>query len=243
MYSAAVRLWPLAFALAGLTVARNASADEPPPETADGSTECHAMQDKNDAELALYEKRQPPTPYVYPDRPDTVVNAPWGQFFKGVWSSRALILSTFIPHLGAQYRGGGPSILISFPWSILVFGPMYSCSRQTGTYVVDGHRVHRIMLEPGMNSGSNGIGFHVRPGYRFIWHPSSWVVGPGLGIGSTVEVVGNREPFRYSIGPEAVAHFGNCCAANYFTFALRYDHYLKGVNRDILGGSLGYTFF
>ena len=232
----------LAF-LSVLAVAGEARAEEETPvEAANGSTDCRALRDKNEQELQLYEKRQPAVPYQYP-RPNTVINAPWGEFFKGVGASGGLILSTILPHVGAQYRGGSPAILLSWPWSVLVIGPMYSCTRKQGTYEVDGHRVHRFMVEPGLNSGSNGTGVHVRGGYRFIWHPTTWPVGPGLGFGSTVELVGNKEPFRYSVSPEAVAHFGNCCASNYFTFAVRYDHYFKGTNRDIVGGSLGYTFF
>jgi hypothetical protein len=104
------------------------------------------------------------------------------------------------------------------------------------------------MLEPGIVASNRGSGFHVRHGYRFIYHASDWVVGVGGGIGSTIEVVGNREPFRYSVGPEFVLHFGNfhfgnCCAPSYFTLAFRYDRFFKGTNLNILGASLGYTFF
>jgi hypothetical protein len=239
----AVRAVALLAFLSIVSIAGEArSEEEPALEAANGANDCRALREKNEQELQLYEKRQPPVPYQYP-RPNTVVNAPWGDFFRGVGASAGLILSTVIPHVGAQYRGGSPAILLSWPWSVLVIGPMYSCTRKQGTYVVDGHRVHRVMVEPGLNSGSNGTGVHVRGGYRFIWHPTGWPVGPGLGFGSTVELVGNKEPFRYSLSPEAVAHFGNCCAANYFTFAVRYDHYFKGTNLDIIGGSLGYTFF
>lgn len=242
-----MRVLPLLAALAVVsTIAteREARAEEDDTtEKADGSTDCRALRDKNEKELELYEKRQPPQPYVYPGRPDTIINAPWGKFFSGVGASGSLILATLAPHIGAQYRGGGPAILLSFPWTIFVIGPMYACSRKQGSYVVEGHRVHRFLIEPGLNSGATGTGFHVRPGYRFIWHPTGWPVGPGLGVGSMIELVGNKEPFRYSIGGEAVGHFGNCCGPNYFTFALRYDHFLKGTNNDIIGGSLGYTFF
>lgn len=238
-----MRFLPLLAVLSIATVAGEARAEEEVPlEAADGSTDCRALRDKNDQELSLYEKRQPPVPYKYPQN-ETVINAPWGDFFKGVSNSSGLLLATILPHVGAQARGGSPSLLISWPWTVFVIGPMYSCTRKPGSYVVDGHRVHRFMVEPGFNSGGTGTGLHVRGGYRFIYHPTTWVVGPGLGFGSTVELVGNKEPFRYSISPEAVAHFGNCCASNYFTLAVRYDHFFKGVNNDIIGGSLGYTFF
>jgi hypothetical protein len=219
-----------------------ALADEVEQDTADGSADCRAFREKNDKELAAYEKTQPAVPYSYP-RESTVLDAPWGNFVKDVGHGGELVLATIIPHVGAQFRGDSPAAIVSWPWSVLILGPDYACSRKKGTYVVHGHRAHRFLVEPAVVSSKFGVGFSVRPGYRFIWHPTSWVVGPGLGIGSTIDIAGNSEPFRYSVGPEAVAHFGNCCSSSYFTFAVRYDHYFKGNNREIIGASLGYTFF
>jgi hypothetical protein len=211
-------------------------------DTADGSDDCRAFRDKNNKELRAWEKAQPPVPYSYP-RESQVLNAPWGQLFKNLGYSGDLVLATLMPHVGAQFRGDAPAAHVAWPWSVLVFGPMYSCTRKQGTFVVHGHRVHRLLVEPAVVSSNRGVGFSVRPGYRFIWHPTGWVVGPGIGIGSTVEIRGNKEPFRYSVGPELVAHFGTCCRPSYFTLAVRYDHFFKGTNRDIIGASLGYTFF
>lgn len=227
------------FVLADVADAR---AQEAPLETADGAKSCREFREKNDHELAAWEKAQPPVPYRYP-RTSTFMNAPWGAFFENLNYSGELFLASILPHFGAQFRGDAPAAYVSFPWSIFVFGPMYSCSRKPGTFVVHGHRGHRGLVEPAIVSSKQGVGFSVRPGYRFIWHPSSWVVGPGLGLGSTVEISGNREPFRASISPEAVLHFGNCCRPSYFTFAMRFDHFFAGRNQNIFGGSLGYTFF
>lgn len=233
----------VALTIALLLVASAAgAAEEVPPETADGAADCRALLEKTELEIKAYEKKQPPVPYVHPRR-TTIINAPWGKLFEGLGDSGGLIPATLLPHLGAQARAGSPAILVSWPWSVLVIGPMYACSRTPGSYEVDGHRIHRFLVEPGFNSGKGGTGFHTRLGYRFVWHRSSWPVGPGFGLGSTLELVGNREPFRYSFSPEAIAHFGNCCASSYFTLAIRYDHYFKGTNQDIIGGSLGYTFF
>lgn len=219
-----------------------ASSGPPDLETADGSTNCRAFRDKNEKELEAFEKRQPPVPYRYP-RESEVLNAPWGNFFEHVGHAGELVLATFIPHVGAQFRGDTPATMVSWPWSVLVIGPYYACSRKPGTLVVHGHRVHRFLVEPAVVASKLGVGFSVRPGYRFIWHPSSWVVGPGLGVGSTIEIAGNKEPFRYSVSPEAVLHFGQCCSSSYFTLAVRFDHYFKGNNTNIIGGSLGYVFF
>jgi hypothetical protein len=230
-------------AAAAFTYSAEVRADDPPLEGADGAAECHALRDKNDTDLKLYEQRQPPTPYKYP-QPDLLMGSPWGAIFHGIGESGlSIVAATLLPHIGAQYRGGSPAIVLSWPWTIFNFGPMYACTRKPGSFLVDGHRVHRIMIEPGIDQGRVGTGFSVRPGYRFIWHPTSWVVGPGVGIGSTVEVAGNQEKFRESLSPEIVGHFGNCCAESYFTLAIRYDHFWKGTNNDIIGGTLGYTFF
>jgi hypothetical protein len=250
---------PRAFAAVVASVAlagapHDARADEPRPGDAhagdepldrqlvDGAAACNAFNEKNEQELSLWEKTQPSVPYAYP-RETTFLNAPWSRFFSNLGRAGELFLATAIPHVGAQFRGDAPAAHVAWPWTILVFGPMYSCSRKFNTFVVHGHRAHRVLLEPAVVSSKLGVGFSVRPGYRFVWHPSTWVVGPGFGLGTTVEVAGNQEPFRYSIGPEVLAHFGNCCSSSYFTFAVRFDHFFAGMNRDIVGGSLGYTFF
>ena len=229
--------------LLALVAPSTAQAEEDPPlETADGYDGCLALRTRNEEERIAFEKKQPPVPYRYPQE-KLFLDAPWNKLFGNLGHSGDLLLSTILPHIGPQYRGDYPAVMVSWPWTLLVFGPMYACSRKPNTFVVHGHRAHRLMLEPAVVAGKQGVGVSVRPGCRFIWHPSSWVVGPGIGIGSTVEIAGNKEPFRASVSPEAVAHFGACCSSSYVTLAVRYDHYVKGVNRDIIGASLGYTFF
>lgn len=220
---------------------RAASAEEPKVETADGVTACRDFDAKNERELAKWQKEQPATPYVYP-REDTVLGAPWGPFLKSIGSTPDLVLATIIPHVGAQYRAENPAVVVAWPWS-LPFGPAYTCSRRQGSFNVSAFRSHRALLEPGVVSSQRGTGVYVRPGYRFIYHPSEWVVGAGGGLGSTVDIAGNREPFRFSISPEAVLQFGHCCDAGYFILSLRYDHYFKGTATEIFGGTLGFTYF
>ena len=200
--------------------------EDPPLETADGFDGCLKLRTRNEEERIAFEKKQPPVPYKYPQE-KLFLNAPWSRFLGNLGHSGDLVLATILPAIGAQYRGGNPAVSVSFPWSLLVFGPMYACSRKPNTFV----------------ASKQGVGFSVRPGYRFVWHPSGWVVGPGLGIGTTAEIAGNKEPFRFSVSPEAVAHFGACCDSSYVTLAVRYDRFFKGTNHDIIGASLGYTFF
>lgn len=221
---------------------RAADAETPPKiDYADGIANCEAFDAKNEQQLAEWSKGQPATPYVYP-RPDNVANAPWGHFTDEAGKIYPLILATLIPHVGAQARGSEPAMVLSWPWSFPIF-PATTCSRTRGTFIVDKFRSHRLMLEPGISTSNRGVGTFVRPGYRFLIHPSDWVVGVGGGFGTTIEIAGNREPFRASISPEAVVQFGRCCSDSYFTFAIRFDHYFAGGVQNIFGGSLGYTFF
>jgi hypothetical protein len=210
-------------------------------DKADGPTACRALDAKNNKERREYEKEQPAEPYKYP-QPRNVLDAPWGEFFAGIGGSYDVLLATLIPHAGAQLRGAAPASVASWPWA-LSFGPPYTCSRREGTYDMRFFRVHRLLVEPGVVAGDRGIGFFTRPGYRFVYHPSDWVLGVGGGFGTTVEIAGNREPFRASLSPEAVLQFGNCCDHAYFTLAIRYDHYFTGRNNDIVGASLGFVYF
>lgn len=231
----------LATLAALLVEAPPARAEEPKVDYADGPTACHEFEAKNERELAEWSKQQPATPYAYP-REDTVLNGPWGQFLKGIGSQPALLLASIIPHAGAQLRKDSPAGVVSWPWSVPL-GPAFTCGRNRGSFTIDKFRGHRILLEPGVVSSSRGLGVFVRHGYRFLYHPSEWVVGIGGGVGSTIEIAGNREPFRPSVSPEAVIQFGHCCEPSYFTLAFRYDHYFGGEVTDIIWGSLGYTFF
>ena len=229
------------FVVSAFAGERSARAEELKIDYADGPTACREFAAKNERELAQWSKDQPAKPYEYP-REDEVLGAPWGPFTKGVASTYDLILATLIPHVGAQYRLDTPAAIVAWPMQI-PFGPAYTCSRKQGSFTVKTHKIHRALLEPGFVASQRGVGGFVRPGYRFIYQPSDWVVGPGAGIGSTLELAGNREPTRFSVSPEVVLRFGHCCDAGYFTLAFRYDRFFSGTARDIFGGTLGFVYF
>lgn len=234
----------LALALAPALVAaeeRTATADDK-LQYADGPTACRALHEKNDRDLAEWKKTQPPTPYEYPHE-TYVLGAPWGGLTSAMAEEPDLLLATLLPHVGSQLRESSPVAIVSWPWSI-PFGPAYTCSRHQGTFTVRDYRFHRLMIEPGLFTTAKGPGFFTRPGYRFLYHPSDWVVGVGAGFGTNIELAGKGEPQqRASLSPEAVIQFGHCCDASYFTFAIRYDHFFAGASADLISGSLGYTFF
>lgn len=227
--------------VASLLLPARARAEEPELDTADGPTACKVLREKNERELVAWQKQQPPTPYVY-QREDHVLNAPWGRFFKGLGATTELLLATIIPHVGAQLRAETPAAVIAWPWSFPI-GPPSTCTRKQGTFIIATHRPHRAVLEPGIVSSNRGVGFYARPGYRYIHHPSDWVVGVGGGVGSAIEIAGQREPFRVGVGPEALLHFGHCCESSYFVFAVRYDRFFTGGVLNLLTATLGYTFF
>jgi len=234
------RVLVLAALLVSVVAAPGSAAAEEKIDYADGPTACRAFHERNERELAEWSKTQPATPYVY-RRDDNVLGAPWGPVTGGLGASYDLVLASLIPHVGAQLRTETPAVVVSWPWQI-PFGPAYTCSRQRGGFTVRDFRYHRFILEPGFVAGNRGSGFFTRVGYRFIYHPSDWVVGAGGGLGSTMEL-SKGEPGRASLGPEAVMQFGHCCDSAYFTFAVRYDRFFAGNQLDVLWGSLGFTFF
>ncbi len=223
------------------TFASSADAEETKLEGADGVPECRSFHAKNERELATWEKEQPKTPYIYP-RERTVLGAPWNRLLGSLGGTAALLAATIVPHVGAQMRGDEPAAFVSWPWS-LPFGPASTCTRLQGSFTVKDHQTHRALVEPGFASSTRGLGVFVRPGYRFLLHPSDWVIGVGGGIGSTIEIAGQREPFRVSVSPEVLFHFGHCCEPGYFVLAFRYDRFLGGDVKNVLGGSLGFTYF
>lgn len=228
--------------------AGSARAEEPPaPDADDGFEACSKFEEKADKELEAWAKEQPKVPYQ-PKREETILGGPWVELTRAIAHSGGLLAATILPSVGAQLRDSKPAPVISFPWTFNV-GPALSCTREKGTFVVKKHVPNRIMLEPAIVpvSGSS-IGMWVRPGYRLLVHPSSWVVGLGGGVGSTIDLFGftsggKQEPFRASVSPEAIVHFGHCCDSGYFTLTVRTDIFFAGQDRFLVGGTVGYTYF
>lgn len=233
----------LASLLALTASARGASAaDEPELESADSIKECNELADRNETELRKWEKEQPAVPYEH-RREKLVLGAPWGRFFEGIGDGSKVVLATVLPHMGMQLREPGPQIMLAWPWSVVPFGPRVGCTRERGKFEVRHFRNHRLMVEPAVLLGDRRPDFFVRPGYRFVFHPTDWVAGVGGGIGTTADVVMKGEPMRMSVSPEVVVQFGHCCEPGFVTVAVRYDHYFAGNFRDTFSVSAGYTFF
>jgi len=227
--------------------ATRAHASEPPPETANGVGACRAFEEKNEKELAAFEAAQPPHRY-HVDRPSTILRAPWGGLFSWIGSNPDLVAATLVPALGTQVRNnalGNRTIAFTaaWPWTFPI-GPVNACSRKVGTFVVNTLKPHRLMLEPGIITTSGQFGGYLRGGYRFLYHPTDWVVGPGLGFGATAETGKGVGSLRPMLSPEAVLHFGHCCEPSYFALTVRAD--IPPSDPDKRGSvftvTLGYTF-
>ena len=207
-------------------------------DTIEGITECEAFDRKNAHDMEIWEKTQPPVPYRYPAR-KTFLDAPWTPITRVDADSGMLLLATFAPHLNAMVRNATPAIGFSWPWELPI-GPAFWCTRKKGSYDLFKYRPVRFVLEPGLYA-EKPVTFFVRPGARFMWHPTSWYFGAGLGAGSTLEIVG-AEPFRASLSPEAIVTFGRCCNPGYFTIALRHDFYFAGKTQTTTA-TLGFNYF
>ncbi|MGH7285312.1 MAG: hypothetical protein ACRELY_27635 [Polyangiaceae bacterium] len=207
-------------------------------DTIEGIHECEAFELKNAHDMQIWEKTQPATPYKYPER-KTFLDAPWTPITKLDGDSGMLLIATLAPHLNAMIRDATPAVGFSWPWELPV-GPAFWCTRKKGTYDLFKYRPVRIVLEPGIYA-EQPVTFFVRPGARFMWHPTSWYFGAGLGAGSTLEIAG-KEPFRASLSPEAIVTFGRCCNPGYFTIAVRHDFFFAGKTQTTTA-SLGFNYF
>lgn len=207
-------------------------------DTVEGIGNCDTFVEKNAHDMQIWEKTQPPVPYKYQER-KTFLDAPWTPITKLDADSGMLLLATLAPHINAMVRSATPAIGFSWPWEIPV-GPAFWCTRKKGSYDVFKYRPVRLVVEPGLYA-EQPVTFWVRPGARFLWHPTAWYFGAGLGAGSTLEIVG-KEPFRASLSPEAVVTFGRCCNPGYFTLAVRHDFFFAGRTQTTTA-SVGFNYF
>ncbi len=218
----------------------SSAADEVSGDFVDSSEACDELEASTERARAAWEKAQAPVAYREPVT-DTLLGAPWGGLFKWMGESKALLAATFIPSVGAQIRSGVPGIVLAFPWSFPIAKAM-ACSRVNG-FLVHKHKAARFMLEPGITSSTGGPATYVRPGFRFLYQRAAWVVGFGLGVGSVIEIAGNKEPMRLSASPEVALRFGRCCEPGYFTLIFRKEWFFAGHVRDTYTTTLGYSFF
>ncbi len=219
-----------------------ARADEPADtlEAVDGSAACDALELKNDKERKIYSSLQPPTPYVHP-QPEQVLGAPWVELGGAAKDSVGLLAATLLPHVGPVLRGPTPETGLSWPWQFPIGRPS-ACSRRSGSYQISKYKPLRLMFEPGIDFGQQAIVVSVRPGVRYIYHPTEWPAGLGGGLGTMIELTGKEPVPRASFSPEVVVQLGRCCEPGYFLLAIRHDFFFAGKN-DLWVASVGFTYF
>jgi hypothetical protein len=216
-----------------------------------GFAACRELEAKNQSELAMWTAAQPAKPFAYTGR-ETVLDAPWTELGRAFGHSAALLLATAVPHMGVGFRSSQPEFVIAWPLSVSI-GPALSCSRKNGTFEIDKSRPNRFLFEPAIWAADAGTTFSLRPGYRFLWHPTNLLlgfVGAGAGIGSTIELArprsmppANSQP-RASLSPEIVFQLGSCCSPGYVMLTTRFDFFFDGPSTPFaFSQTMGFTYF
>jgi len=201
---------------------------------------CRELDARNEREVVQWSAEQPPKKYEYP-RKELLVGAPWVEFLRATGHSAALLAATVVPHVAAALRGSEPEPGLSWPWSFPVGAPA-ECTRAKGTFDIAAYRPVRILFEPGfLSAPDRTIAVFVRPGLRYMYHPTAWYLGFGGGLGSMFELTG-KEPTRLSVSPELLLQFGACCEPGYVTLTFRREIFFAGGD-GIWFASAGFTYF
>jgi hypothetical protein len=215
------------------------SSDKNELQGVDGFQDCRDLDVLNEKEKKIWSSRQPATPYRYPTE-ETTLDAPWDGVAHAAGQSAALLTATLVPHVNAVLRDSTPEPGLSWPWSFPI-GPASTCSRRPGGFDLKKYRPFRLMVEPGFVAGEKSIAVFLRPGLRFLYHPTSWFVALGGGVGSMFELTG-LEPARASLSPEALIQFGKCCEPGYVTLSVRREIFFAGKTQ-LWFANVGFTYF
>ncbi len=157
------------------------------------------------------------------------------------------VATSLVPEGGLRVDDEGQAYLTA-SWPLEIpFGPASGSERiDFGTCaapLVERYPISRIVLEPIISKTHRDgvdIGFETRAGYRFMWHASESSWGVGVGMGSTLDW---QNDTRASASPELRLQYGECCTPSYLTITFRYDRYLAGDGRSVIGGLAGWTFW
>jgi hypothetical protein len=160
----------------------------------------------------------------------------------GYYAMAIATLSAITPYVGGRVERGSGAPALVLSWSAtLPFGPVTACRVARFSHSLDQFRSLRVVLEPGIIIGRE-LSVFARPALRAIWHRSSWRVGIGAGLGSTLLWVEGRRGAA-SISPELLGHIGRCCHPGFFTVSLRGDVYFPRREPDSLSALVGLTFW
>jgi len=136
----------------------------------------------------------------------------------------AMQVATFVPTLGLHLERGSraPGLVISWPASIPL-GPVTACRLSPTGGDLHEFQALRLVVEPGVVV-RRPVTLFLRPGLRAIWHRSTWRVGFGGGVGSTLAWI-DGDRIAASVSPELTLHIGRCCRPGYVILNVRVDRY------------------
>jgi hypothetical protein len=131
-------------------------------------------------------------------------------------------LAAIVPAVGLEVERGNGLPAATISWSAsLPFGPVTACGSSRHSRNLYELRTLRAVLEGGVVIRSPAWPY-LRPGLRAIWHRSTWPLGIGAGVGSTLAHIDNAHAAA-SLSPELLLHYGSCCAPGYWLLTLRGD--------------------
>jgi hypothetical protein len=154
----------------------------------------------------------------------------------------AIRLAAFVPTAGLHLQRGSrvPGLAISWPASIPL-GPVTACRVSPGSGDLHEFRALRLVLEPALVV-RRPLSVFLRPGLRALWHRSTWRVGFGAGVGSTLAWI-DGDRVAASISPELSVHVGRCCAPGYLLINFRADRYYPRREPDTALANIGFAFW
>jgi hypothetical protein len=154
----------------------------------------------------------------------------------------AMRWAAFVPTLGMHLERGShsPGLVISWPASIPI-GPVTACRIAPISGGLHEFHALRLVIEPALVV-RRPLSVFLRPGLRAIWHRSSWRVGFGGGIGSTLAWI-DGERVAASISPELSLHLGRCCHPGYILINARVDRYYPRREPDTALVNIGFVFW
>lgn len=140
----------------------------------------------------------------------------------GFYDMSVFTLAGLFPNVAVELERGADLPAFALSWSgSLPFGPVTACRTTRYSHTLYVFRPFRAVLETGIVIRSP-VWEYLRPGLRGIWQRSSWPIGVGAGIGSTLGAMPNQHGAA-SISPELLVHYGRCCAPGYWLLTLRAD--------------------
>jgi hypothetical protein len=151
-------------------------------------------------------------------------------------------LAAVTPAVGLEIERGRDLPATSLAWSASVpFGPVTACQPRTYSHPPSELQSLRATIEGGVVIRAPAWPY-LRPGLRAIWHRSTWRLGVGAGIGSTIALMPGQHGAA-AVSPELLLHYGRCCDSGYWVLALRTDVFFPRRYPTTAGASIAFAFW